>query len=118
MKKFLFIMRTPPHSGIHVAEMLDIILTTAAFDQQVSLLLLDDGVFQIKAHQNPALLEMKDSASIYKALEIYDVHDIYVELESLQERGLKPGDLIMPVREIYRKDVNNLMQENDIINGG
>ena len=117
MKKFLFIMRSPPHSGIHVAEMLDIILTTAAFDQQVSLLLLDDGVFQIKEHQNPVRLEMKDSASIYKALEIYDVHDIYVELESLQERGLKPGDLIVPVREIYRKDVNRLLQENDIISG-
>jgi tRNA 2-thiouridine synthesizing protein C len=74
-------------------------------------------VFQIKGNQNPARLEMKDTASIYKALEIYDVHDIYVELESLQERGLKPGDLMLPVREIYRKDVNSLMRENDIING-
>lgn len=117
MKHFLFVMRTAPHSGIHVAETLDIILTTAAFDQQVSLLLLDDGVFQIKENQHPARLEMKDSASIYKALQIYDVHDIYVELESLQERGLKPGDLILPVREIYRKDVNSLMLVNDVICG-
>ncbi len=115
MKRFLFIMRTAPHSGIQVAEMLDIVLTTAAFDQQVSLLLLDDGVFQIKKNQSPARLQMKDTASIYKALEIYDVHDIYVEIESLQERGLKPRDLILPVREIYRKDVNNLMQKNDVI---
>lgn len=117
MKRFLFIMRTAPHCGIQVAEMLDIILTTAAFDQQVSLLLLDDGVFQIKENQNPARLQMKDSASIYKALEIYDVHDIYVEIESLHERGLKPSDLILPVREIYRKDVNSLMLKNDVISG-
>ncbi len=94
------------------------ILTTAAFDQHVSLLLLDDGVFQLSDNQNPQLLRNKDTASIYQALEIYDVRDIYAELESLQERGLKPGNLLLPVKELYRKDIGSLMKRFNIVIGG
>lgn len=115
MKRYLFVLRKPPHSGAQVQEMLDIILTTAAFDQHVSLLLLDDGVFQLKDNQHPEMAGLKDTAAIFKALEIYDVNDIYVEVESLQERGLKPGDLCLPVQEIYRKGISDLMQRFDVV---
>jgi tRNA 2-thiouridine synthesizing protein C len=118
MKKYLFVLRKPAHSGAQVQEMLDIVLTTAAFDQQVSILLLDDGVFQLKNGQQPDIVGMKDTAAIFKALEIYDVHDIYTEVESLQERGLKPGDLCLPVQEFYRKDIAGLMKRYDVVFAG
>lgn len=108
-------MRRPPFDGIQLQERLDVILTTAAFDQQVALLFLDDGVFQLKKGQQPEKQGLKDTTSIFNALEIYDVNDIYTEAESLQERGLKPGDLSLPVKEFYRKDINQLMQQYDII---
>lgn len=117
MKKYLFVMRTPPHSGILVQEKLDIVLTTAAFDQKVGLLFLDDGVFQLKSEQNPDRASMKDTSSIFRALEIYDIHDFYTEVESLQDRGLKPGDLILPVKEIYKKDISGFMNQFDIVFG-
>jgi tRNA 2-thiouridine synthesizing protein C len=118
MKSYLFILRKPAHSGAHVQEMLDIILTTAAFDQKVSILLLDDGVFQLKNGQRPENVGMKDTAAIFKALEIYDINGIYTEVESLQERGLKPGDLCLPVREFYRKDIIGLMKRFDVVFAG
>ena len=118
MKSFLFVLRKPAHSGAFVQEMLDIILTTAAFDQKVGILLLDDGVFQLKKGQYPEILGMKDTAAIFKALEIYDVNDIYTEVESLQERGLKPGDLCLPVQECYRKDIAGLMKCFDVVFAG
>jgi tRNA 2-thiouridine synthesizing protein C len=118
MKKYLFVLRKPAHSGAQVQEMLDIVLTTAAFDQQVAILLLDDGVFHLKNGQQPGIAGMKDTAAIFKALEIYDVHDIYTEVESLQERGLKPGDLCLPVQEFYRKDVAGLMKRYDVVFAG
>ena len=98
--------------------MLDIILTTAAFDQYVSLLLLDDGVFQLKNGQHPDCAGMKDTAAILNALEIYDVNDIYTELESLQERGLKVGNLCLPVQALPRKDIAGLMQGFDVVCAG
>lgn len=115
MKKILFVMRTAPHKGINIQEKLDVILITAAFDQQLALLFLDDGVFQLKKGQQPEKQALKDTASVFNALEIYDVSDIYSEVESLQERGLKPSDLSLPVKEFYRKDINQLMQQYDVV---
>jgi len=117
-KRYLFILRKAAHSGAYAQEMLDIILTTAAFDQAVSILLLEDSVFQLKKHQYPEKYGMKDIASIFSALEIYDVKDIYTENESLQERGLSADDLCLPVQLIARKEVNELMQKFDVIFSG
>ena len=118
MKSYLFVLRKPAHSGAYVQEMLDTILTTAAFDQKVSILLLDDGVFQLKNGQHPEIVGMKDTAAIFNAMEIYDVNDIYTEVESMQERGLKPGDLCLPVQEFYRKDIAALMKRFDVLFAG
>jgi tRNA 2-thiouridine synthesizing protein C len=117
-KKYLFVMRQPPHCGAHVQETLDIILTTAAFDQEVALLFVDDGVFQIKSGQNPEKYQLKDTAAIFKALQIYDIHELYAEVESLQDRGLKPGNLLLPVQEVYRRDIAALLAGYDIVFGG
>lgn len=108
-------MRNAPHHGIQLQEKLDIVLTAAAFDQKVALLFLDDGVFQLKKSQQPESQGLKDTSSIFNALEIYDVNDLYTEVESLQERGLKPGDLSLPVQEFYRKDVGELMKQFDVV---
>lgn len=118
MKNYLFVLRKPAHSGAYVQEMLDIILITAAFDQKVSILLLDDGVFQLKNGQHPEKIGMKDTAAIFNALEIYDVNDIYTEVESLQERGLTSNDLCLPVQVLYRKDITGLMKQFDVVFAG
>lgn len=111
-------MRSPPHNGIRLQETLDLILTSAAFDQHVAVLFLDDGVFQLMKGQQPEKQALKDTASIFNALEIYDINELYTEVESLQERGLKPGDLSLPIQEFYRKDINSLMQQyNTLISG-
>ena len=98
--------------------MLDIILITAAFDQAVSLLLLDDGVFQLKKGQNPDSAGMKDSAAIFHALELYGVNALYTEVESLQERGLKTCDLCLPVQALQRKEIAALLKQYDVVFAG
>lgn len=108
-------MRSSPHNGVQLQEKLDVILTAAAFDQRVALLFLDDGVFQLKKGQQPIKQGLKDTASIFKALEIYDVNDLYIEIESLQDRGLKSCDLNLPVNELHRKDINGLMKQYDLV---
>ncbi len=115
MKKILFALRKPPHSGAYTQEMLDIIMTTAAFDQEVNVLLLDNAVFQIKKGQNPASLGLKDTAAMFKALPIYNVQTLYVEKESLQERGLGKDDLDEPALEIPRSEVGEFFRQFDLI---
>jgi tRNA 2-thiouridine synthesizing protein C len=117
MKKYLFILRKAAHSGARTQEMLDIILTTAAFDQSVSILLIDDGVFQLKKDQHPENTGLKDTAAIFNALEIYQVYDIYIEVDSLQERGLNAEELCLSLQTVYRKNIPGLMQQFDLIVG-
>jgi tRNA 2-thiouridine synthesizing protein C len=115
MKKYLFVLRRVPHNGNHVQETLDMLLTTAAFDQAVSVLFVDDGVLQLKTQQNPAAMGLKDTAAIFGALEIYDVNALYAEIESLRARGLAVEDLILPVQAINRSEVNQLMRRHEVL---
>lgn len=118
MKSYLFVLRKPVYSGAFVQETLDIILTTAAFDQQVNILLLDDGVFHLKNGQRPESLDMKDTSALFKALELYDVNTVYAEAESLAERGLVGQDLFLSVHALPRAEISALIGRFDIIFAG
>lgn len=108
-------MRHFPYFSSHVQETLDQLLTTAAFDQKVSLLFLDDGVCQLKSQQNAEALFLKNTAAIFQVLEVYDINDLYVEAESLSAKGLDEADLILPVKIIKRAAVNALIQQHDVL---
>lgn len=118
MKKILFIVHSKPHSGLNVQEKLDVVLTTAAFDQQIALLFLDEGIFQLYKNQQPEKQGLKDTASILNALEMFDVTELYIETESLQEKGLKTSHLSLPVKPYDRKDINSLIQQFDVVISG
>lgn len=115
MKTFLFVMRRPPHEGSGVRESLDMLMTAAAFDQRVRLLFLDDGVFLLKSGQRPESLELKPVGPLFAALEIYDVEGLWVEEESLAERGLHPAALLLPTRGIRRAEVAGFVTSADIV---
>lgn len=115
MKRYLFVMRQLPHNSSRVQETLDQLLTTAAFDQSVSLLFMDDGVFQLKSDQNSAFMIMRNTAAMFLSLELYGITQVYVEIESLTTRGLAQDDLIMPVQALSRSVVHDLIQQHDIV---
>lgn len=115
MKNYVFILRQLPHASSRVLQALDLILTTAAFDQNVSLLFLDDGVYQLKTQQHVEQLGTKDTAAIFQALAIYDVDAVFVEAESLSQRGLSEDNLILPVTVVNRSEINSFIQQHTII---
>ena len=92
-KKFLFINRKAPYGTIYAWESLEVVLISAAFEQDVSLAFLDDGVFQLVKGQDTSGIGMKNFSPTYAALGDYEITKIYVEKESLEERGLTLDDL-------------------------
>jgi tRNA 2-thiouridine synthesizing protein C len=118
VKKILFVLRKPPHSGAYIQEMLDIIMTVAAFDQEVSVLLLDNAVFQLKKQQKPESAGFKDTAATFKALPLYNINAIYAETESMQQRGLCVDSLDEPVIEIQRDKVGEFFKKFDLVLSG
>ncbi len=93
IKKFMYVNRKAPYGTIYALESLEVVLIGAAFEQDVSLAFMDDGVFQLTKGQNTAGIGMKNFSPTYTALGDYDVNKIYVDKESLEERGLTPDDL-------------------------
>ena len=86
-KKFLYVNRRAPYGTIYALESLEVVLIGAAFDQDVSLAFLDDGVFQLVKEQDTNAIGMKNFSPTYKALGDYEVTKLYVERESLEQRG-------------------------------
>jgi len=115
MKKYLFVMRQPPHFSSRVQETLDQMLTTAAFDQTVGVLFVDDGVLQLKKGQNSEKMALKNTAAMFSALEMYDINKLYAETESLVERGLSAEDLILVVEKLPRASVIELLKNHDVM---
>jgi tRNA 2-thiouridine synthesizing protein C len=115
VKKFMYVNRKPPYGTVYALEVLEMVLISAAFDQDVHVAFLDDGVYQIKKGQDTKELGHKNFSPTYRALEGYDIEKLYVEQESLDERGLTEADLLVPVEVISRADMARLMGEMDVI---
>lgn len=114
-KKFMFVNRKAPYGTVYALESLEVVLITAAFDQDVSLVFMDDGVFQLKKTQQTKGIEIKNFSPTYRALEGYDIEKLYVDAESLAERGLTEDDLLVDVTVLSRAEMGALMDSQDVV---
>lgn len=129
VKKFLYLNRKAPYGTVYALESLEVVLIAAAFDQDVSLAFVDDGVYQILKDKDTSGIGMKDFSPTYNALGDYDITKLYVEKESLQERGLSEDDLMEivyededddwaekpSIRVISRAEMAELMETQDVV---
>lgn len=115
IKKFMYVNRRAPYGSIYALESLEVVLIGAAFEQDVSMLFVDDGVYELKKGQDTKDVDMKNFSPTYRALEMYDVEKLYVEKESMDARGLTPDDLVVPVEVLSTAQVADLMDEQDVV---
>jgi tRNA 2-thiouridine synthesizing protein C len=115
VKKFLYVNRKAPYGTIYALESLEVVLIGAAFEQDVSLAFVGDGVFQLTKGQDTKALEVKNFSPTFRALEDYDVTKLYVEREALEARGLTEGDLVVPVEVVDAQRMTQIMQDQDVI---
>ncbi|MGD9831868.1 MAG: sulfurtransferase complex subunit TusC [Piscinibacter sp.] len=115
MKKFMFVNRKAPYGTIYALESLEVVLIAATFDQDVSLVFLDDGVYELVKGQDTAGIGIKNHSKTYRALDGYDVEKLYVERESMEARGLSEDDLIVDVEVLSSTEMAALMAEQDVV---
>lgn len=115
IKKFMYVNRKAPYGTIYALESLEVVLIAAAFDQDVSLVFMDDGVYQLKKGHQTKGIEMKSFQPTYRALEDYDITKLYVEREALQVRNLTAEDMCVPVEVLGRTEIGRLMEQQDVI---
>jgi tRNA 2-thiouridine synthesizing protein C len=129
IKKFLYVNRKAPYGTIYALESLEVVLIGAAFDQDVSLAFLDDGVYELIKGQDTKAIGVKNFSPTYSALGDYDVKKIYVEKESLEERGLTLDNLMDLKYEdedddwaekdsillVSREELSEIMDQQDVV---
>jgi len=115
MKKFMFVNRKAPYGTIYALESLEVVLITATFDQDVSLVFIDDGVYELVKGQVTKGIGIKNFSPSYRALDGYDVEKLYVERESLEARSLTPADLLVSVEVLDSAQMASLMADQDVI---
>ncbi|WP_092995964.1 sulfurtransferase complex subunit TusC [Thiohalomonas denitrificans] len=115
VKKFLYMNRKAPYGTVYALESLEVVLIGAAFEQDVTLVFLDDGVYQLTKGQDNSDSEMKNFSPTYRALEMYDVEKLYVGKESLEMRGLTEEDLLVDVEVKTADEIRDLMEEMDVV---
>ena len=115
VKKFMFLNRKAPHGTVYALEGLEVVLITAAFDQDVSMVFTDDGVYQLMKGVDSKGIEIKDFSKTYRALDGYDIEKLYVDQGSMDARGLTEEDLIVDVTVLQVAEMANLMAQQDIV---
>ncbi len=129
IKKFMYLNRKAPYGTIYALESLEVVLIAAAFEQDVSLVFIDDGVYQITKMQKTDGIGMKNFSNTYNALGDYDINKVYISKESLVQRGLTENDLMNLVYEdedddwaekssikiVSNKELSVIMAKQDIV---
>ncbi len=128
-KKFMYLNRKAPYGTVYALESLEVVLIGAAFEQDVSLAFIGDGVYQLVKGQKTDGIGMKNFSPTFAALGDYEVNKIYVEKESLEERGLTLEDLQHlvwededddyaekdSIRLVNRSELADVLDDQDIV---
>lgn len=113
-KKILFISRHAPYGSSLAKDALDAILAASAYEQQLSLLFMDDGVFQLLANQAADEIGQKSFAAILPVLSLYEINSIYVHYESLVKRQITINELVLDsVQIIDSAAICSLLAQQD-----
>ena len=115
VKKFMFVNRKAPYGTVYALEGLEVVLISAAFDQDVSMVFIDDGVYELVKGQQTKAIDMKNFSPAYRALEGYDIEKLYVDEESLKARGLTTERLLVSVEVLNSAQLAELMDQQDVV---
>lgn len=113
-KKILLINRHAPYGSSIAREALDAALAASVYEQELSILFIDDGVFQLLNNQEAKHIEQKSFTSMLPVLPLYGVDAVYVHQESLSERSITLSELsLIEITLINNNDISTLMSTQD-----
>ena len=104
---YLFIITQAPYQSSLARETLDLALASAAFEQQVSVLFMADGVLQLMQQQRVSEGQ-KNIAKTLSSFELFDIKHIFACKHSIATRALD--------RSMFNKDLENQLEFVDAAN--
>lgn len=93
-KKAMIVVRKAPHGSIYVQEAQEVMLIVAAYEMELSVVFIDDGVFALKAGQDTKALGTKSFMPIFTALIDWEIENVYLDEDSMKQRNLSLDQII------------------------
>jgi len=103
----VFIFRSPPYSTPTAQEGMDALLAAAIFDQQIAVIFMGDGVFQLGGNQAP--VDGRNQMKMLQSLAMYDIDQIFVQTTALHERGMSSADLNITCTAISDQTIHQMI---------
>lgn len=113
INRWLYVFTEAPFASASGQEGLDAVLIGTSFEQHVDVLFIYDGVFLLKAGQQPSIPGLKNVTKSFTALADFGVEHCFVLTQSLLGRGLSVDDLSLKVEEVDALQVRDLMASYD-----
>ena len=94
---------------------LDMALASAVFEQDVSYVFLDDGVYQLLKGQDGSAIQSKTLGNALEALALYGIEKVYADQQSLKKRGIDAAELLAGMLIIDSATVSKLIESSDTV---
>ncbi len=114
-KKILVLMRKAPYGTFYSYEGLQTILIMGAYEIDVSIAFVDDGVYVITKGQDTEALGVRQVARTFPALPDFNVETFYIHKESLEERGLTLDDLVIQPEVLDTAGMARVLEDQGVI---
>lgn len=94
-QSLLILVRATPYGSHQSRAALDVVLTAAVFEWEVSVVFLDAGVMQLLAGQDTAGSDLKNIGDMIPALAAYEVDRVCLHRPSARRYGVDDKALVL-----------------------
>ena len=114
-KRVLLVCRTAPYGNSLARESIETALAAGALGVKVSLLFLDEGVWQLVENQKPESIASKNHGAMLGALPLYGIEHTWVDHDSLNKRGIDAKNLSELAQVINSNQVKDALASYKVI---
>ena len=115
MKSILIRMSKSPSNGLTSGEQLETAMVAATFEQEVSILFVGDGIFNLLPAKETKEVKGYNIEKILLALPTFEVNDLFVCERSLENRQIGISTLPKNAKVITFEDQKRLIKTTDVV---
>jgi len=108
-KSTLVIARHSPYGTGLARASLDLVLAGAAFEQDIAMLFLGDGVLQLLPDQDARQVGRKSIAKQLASLPLYDVESVYADAQAAAQHGIDLSASPVPAKPLNTDETRELI---------
>jgi tRNA 2-thiouridine synthesizing protein C len=114
-KRILFVCQQAPYGSSLAKEAFDAILAASVYEQDVAILFIGVGVYQLLPEQETTPIAMKSFNKMLAAFPLYGINELIVDAETLAKTPFKAEELCCEIKLATAKEIQKLMQKYDVI---